>query len=112
MNDKDQSPKSKDRKASSKKKTDKQKPDGKKYDLEERTAVFGERIIDFVKTLPINVINRELIRQKVDQKLWEAGENYFVRKERVTPELVTCSPRSEDTVELLLVLYPGAMLFR
>ena len=32
------------------------------YDLEERTTVFGERIIDFVKTLPDNVINRELIR--------------------------------------------------
>ena len=37
----------------------------KKYDLEERTAVFGESIIDFVKTLPNNVINKELIRQIV-----------------------------------------------
>ena len=26
------------------KKTDKQKPDERKYDLEERTAVFGERL--------------------------------------------------------------------
>ena len=36
-----------------------------KYDLEERTAVFGERIIDFVKTLPKNSINNELIKQIV-----------------------------------------------
>jgi hypothetical protein len=28
-------------------------------------AVFGERIIDFVKTLPNNIVNRELIRQLV-----------------------------------------------
>ncbi len=34
-----------------------------KYDLEERTAVFGERIIDFVKTLPRNTVNNELIKQ-------------------------------------------------
>ena len=39
--------------------------DDKIYDLEERTAVFGEKIIDFVKTLPKNVINNELIRQIV-----------------------------------------------
>ena len=31
---------------------DKSKNHGKKYDLEERTARFGESIIDFVKTLP------------------------------------------------------------
>jgi len=27
-----------------------------KYDLEERTAKFGENIIEFVKTLPKNII--------------------------------------------------------
>ena len=44
---------------------DTQDRDEKKYDLEERTAVFGERIIDFAKSLPDDVINRELIRQLV-----------------------------------------------
>ena len=42
-----------------------QMPNEKKYDLEERTAVFGENIIGFVKTLPKDVINNELIRQIV-----------------------------------------------
>ena len=35
------------------------------YDLEERTAVFGESIIDFVKTLPKNEIACPLINQIV-----------------------------------------------
>ena len=46
-----------------------------KYDLEERTAVFGERIIDFVKTLLDNVVNRELIRQLVKAGT-SVGANY------------------------------------
>jgi len=39
--------------------------DDKIYDLEERTAQFGENIIDFVKTLPRNPVNNELIGQIV-----------------------------------------------
>lgn len=35
----------------------------KVYDLEERTARFGESIIQFCKTLEKNEINRELARQ-------------------------------------------------
>lgn len=62
MNDKIKNPKRKGANDSAKKKQGKKKPDEKKYDLEERTAVFGERIIDFVKTLPNNIVNRELIR--------------------------------------------------
>jgi hypothetical protein len=65
MNDKTRNPKRKGTKVPTKKKNDEKKRDEKKYDLEERTAVFGERIIDFVKTLPDNIINRELIRQLV-----------------------------------------------
>ena len=33
----------------------------KKYDLEERTAKFGESIIDFAKNLPRDQINKILI---------------------------------------------------
>ena len=65
MNDKIRNPKRKGAKGTTKKKEDKKQPDEKIYDLEERTAVFGERIIDFVKTLPDNIVNRELIRQLV-----------------------------------------------
>ena len=36
---------------------------GKPYDLEERTALFGEAIIDFLKSVPVNPITRRLIDQ-------------------------------------------------
>jgi four helix bundle protein len=36
---------------------------GKPYDLEERTAEFGEAIIDFLKRVPVNPITRRLIDQ-------------------------------------------------
>jgi len=36
-----------------------------KFDLEERTAKFGEDIIEFAKFLPINEITRPLITQLV-----------------------------------------------
>ena len=75
MNDKAENPKLKDKKAEGKQKSNKRNRDQKKYDLEERTAVFGERIIDFVKTLPDNVINRELIRQLVKAGT-SVGANY------------------------------------
>ena len=75
MNDKTKNPKRKGAKDSTKKKEGKKKPDEKKYDLEERTAVFGERIIDFVKTLPENLVNRELIRQLVKAGT-SVGANY------------------------------------
>jgi hypothetical protein len=35
-----------------------QNPNTKKYDLEERTAIFGEDVIRFAKTLPSNQVNK------------------------------------------------------
>ncbi len=46
------------------------------YDLEERTAKFGENIIDFVKTLPKNDINRPLIGQII-RSATSIGANYM-----------------------------------
>ncbi|HDK35347.1 MAG TPA: four helix bundle protein, partial [Bacteroidetes bacterium] len=37
----------------------------RKYDLEERTALFGEMIIEYAKSIPKNVINNPLISQIV-----------------------------------------------
>ena len=54
---------------------DKKKNCTRKYDLEERTARFGESVIDFVKTLPNNVVNRELIGQLVRSGT-SVGANY------------------------------------
>ena len=39
--------------------------DGRPYDLIERTAVFGEQVIRFARTLPRGPINEPLIRQLV-----------------------------------------------
>ena len=33
---------------------------GKPYDLEDRTAVFGENVIGFVRKIPVNAVTRRL----------------------------------------------------
>ena len=48
----------------------------KKYDLEERTAKFGEVIIDFCKTLPQNVITKPIISQLIRSST-SIGANYM-----------------------------------
>lgn len=47
----------------------------KKFDLEERTAVFGENVIEFAKKVPINVITAPLISQFVRSGT-SVGANY------------------------------------
>ena len=49
--------------------------DKKKYDLEERTALFGEAVIEFAKTLPRDPINNPLISQIVRSGT-SIGANY------------------------------------
>lgn len=49
--------------------------DGKKYDLEERTACFGEAVIHFCKSIPHNVITAPLINQLV-RSATSMGANY------------------------------------
>jgi four helix bundle protein len=46
-----------------------------KYDLEERTAVFAENIIDLVKRLKINSVNKKIIEQIVGSG-GSIGANY------------------------------------
>ena len=45
------------------------------YDLEERTAVFAEKIIDFVKSLKETAVNRKIISQLVGSS-GSIGANY------------------------------------
>jgi four helix bundle protein len=47
----------------------------RKYDLEERTAVFGETVIAFAKTLPRDAITTPLISQLV-RAATSVGANY------------------------------------
>ncbi len=46
-----------------------------KFDLEERTAIFAERIIDLVKTIPKNDVNSIIIIQLV-KSATSVGANY------------------------------------
>lgn len=45
------------------------------YDLEERTAVFAESMIDFVKKINVNSINKRIIEQLVGSS-GSIGANY------------------------------------
>jgi four helix bundle protein len=47
-----------------------------KFDLEERTAIFGEKIIEFAKTIKNNPINSPLISQVVRSGT-SIGANYM-----------------------------------
>jgi len=46
-----------------------------KYDLEERTAKFGEAVIIFCKTIKRNIINDSMIRQLI-KSATSVGANY------------------------------------
>ena len=51
-------------------------PDGhREYDLEERTARFGEAVISFAKRIPVNEVTRPLIGQLV-RAAASVGANY------------------------------------
>ena len=45
------------------------------YDLEDRTALFGEAIIDFAKTVPVSPVTNRLISQLVGAST-SVGANY------------------------------------
>ena len=83
-------------------------PNNSKYDLEERTAVFGERIIDFVKTLPKNTINNELIRQIIRSGT-SIGANYaeadgVESKKDFRHKIAICKKESKETKHWLRMI--------
>lgn len=47
-----------------------------KFDLEERTAKFGESVILFTKTMPINIYTESLIKQLI-KSATSIGANYM-----------------------------------
>ena len=54
---------------------DERKQPEKRYDLEERTARFGEAIIGFAKKIPVNAVTEPLIGQLV-RAATSVGANY------------------------------------
>ncbi len=78
------------------------------YDLEERTALFGKNIIDFVKTLPINPINSELIRQIVKSGT-SIGANYMEAdaaesKKDFRHKIAICKKEAKETKHWLRMI--------
>lgn len=74
----------------------------KKYDLEERTSVFGENVIDFLKTIPKNEITRPLISQCV-RSVTSIGANYMEAdcaesKKDFKHKISICKKESKETM--------------
>lgn len=80
----------------------------KKYDLEERTALFGEAIIDFAKNLSRSIINDPLIRQLVRSGT-SIGANYMEAdgaesKKDFQHKIAICKKESKETKHWLKMI--------
>jgi four helix bundle protein len=80
----------------------------KKYDLEERTAQFGEAIIDFSKKLSMNLVNDPLIRQVVRSGT-SIGANYMEAdgaesKKDFRHKIAICKKEAKETKHWLRMI--------
>lgn len=80
----------------------------KVFDLEERTARFGEEVIDFVKTLERNEINNPLINQVVRSST-SIGANYMEAdgaesKKDFLHKIVICKKEAKETKHWMRML--------
>jgi len=80
----------------------------KKYDLEERTAQFGEAIIELVKTFPRDPINSPLISQIVRAGT-SVGANYMEAdgaesKKDFQHKISICKKESKETKHWLRMI--------
>jgi four helix bundle protein len=86
-----------------------QKPNDKKvYDLEERTALFGEQIIDFAKLLPKDRITNVLVSQLVRSGT-SIGANYeeadgAESKKDFRHKIAICKKESKETKHWLRMI--------
>jgi four helix bundle protein len=75
------------------------------YDLEERTARFGEAIIDFAKSIPQNAVTNRIISQLVGAGT-SIGANYVeaddaVSKREFLKSIGTCRKEARETKHFL-----------
>ena len=75
--------------------------DQQPYDLEERTSKFGEAIVDFAKTIPVDSVTRRLIEQLVGAGT-SIGANYCeaddaVSKKEFRNKIGTCKKEARET---------------
>jgi|ERR671924_784101 four helix bundle protein len=78
------------------------------YDLEERTAQFGEAVIDFAKTIPQNPVTTRLISQLVGAGT-SVGANYVeaddsVSKKDFLKSIGTCRKEARETKHFLRMI--------
>jgi four helix bundle protein len=78
------------------------------YDLEERTGLFGERVVTFAKRIPPNDVNSVLIRQVVRSGT-SVGANYCeaddaVSKKEFRLKIGTCRKESRETKHWLRMI--------
>jgi four helix bundle protein len=75
------------------------------YDLEERTAQFGEAVIDFARTIPQNPVTNRIIAQLVGAGT-SVGANYVeaddaVSKKEFLKNIGTCRKEARETKHFL-----------
>jgi four helix bundle protein len=75
------------------------------YDLEERTAQFGEAVIDFARTIPQNAVTYRIIGQLVGAGT-SVGANYVeaddaVSKKEFLKNIGTCRKEARETKHFL-----------
>ena len=75
------------------------------YDLEERTARFGEAVIDFAKTIPQNAVTSRLISQLIGAAT-SVGANYVeaddaVSKKEFIKNIGTCRKEAREVKHFL-----------
>jgi four helix bundle protein len=75
------------------------------YDLEERTARFGEAVIDFAKVIPQDAITNRLISQLVGAAT-SVGANYVeaddaISKKEFLKSIGTCRKEARETKHFL-----------
>jgi four helix bundle protein len=78
------------------------------YDLEERTARFGEAIIDFAKTIPQDAVTNRIINQLVGAGT-SVGANYVeaddaVSKKEFLTSIGTCGKEARETKHFLRMI--------
>ena len=78
------------------------------YDLEERTARFGEAVIDFAKRVPQNPVTNRLINQLVGAGT-SVGANYVeaddsVSKKDFLKSIGTCRKEARETKHFLRMI--------
>lgn len=86
-----------------------QRPKSKKiYDLSDRTAIFGENVIDFARRITTDNVNRSIISQVIRSST-SIGANYMEAdgaesKKDFIHKISTCKKESKETMHWFRML--------